>query len=648
MGHSRTMQIEQDFRLSRCLAAWRAMQFLLALGLASLASLSMRAAPSDPATFLYDAPGLGSGELTDQSVSEKKGWVLLEEDDAKHAFVGSVVLMNDKVAAVLRPESAVLDVFSRQTQGVKLCARLQPVCAGRAESRRVSLSIKDNNRGSIEVEAGVGSGGSTRIGYALSAGAPFLKTTGSPGLDKLRVEAPCRWAVLPDFFGDDILVDAAAIPLSRTELPSENFLLHMIHGGEAILMTVSEARDNDIEIRLSADSNPQITSSDISYGSKPHIWVALLAGKGMWHQRAVTPGDAGQQLDLDWQMPFPALWRVDWSTADKLTDSWEMLLQDAQGKYVMQGWFGQDESVGQRFGNEFGARDWNKPGRNRWNPVLGSFTFPCWVDTEGQGHLQPLKERRYSEGGRIYNFVGPVIVYPMDRANAAPFQTPIDQLTVVDLVRMTLGVGPCQFILDLEGQKRNSRGVATCYARDVINAIYKNGTQLQNKPVIDEHLKECVAFIRNVRERIDGYVQFGHEMTAYLEEQKRLHPAHSAFLDDQLLATRRLDQFYRDSEKRIFSPGYAQRNADLFRERLLDYTEKDAPEKCAAQMAVFTSIGGAQDGLVASCRMIVKTLRQRAAIAMALDPELKEIATEIRNRTQAVLRNPTPYEAPRH
>ena len=65
-------------------------------------------------------------------------------------------------------------------------------------------------------------------------------------------------------------------------------------------------------------------------------------------------------------------------------------------------------------------------------------------------------------------------------------------------------------------------------------------------------------------------------------------------------------------------------------------------------MRIFTSIGGAQDGLVASLRMIVKTLRQRSGIAMAMNPELKEIATEIRARTQQVLRNPTAYEAPQH
>ena len=33
---------------------------------------------------------------------------------------------------------------------------------------------------------------------------------------------------------------------------------------------------------------------------------------------------------------------------------------------------------------------------------------------------------------------------------------------------------------------------------------------------------------------------------------------------------------------------------------------------------------------------------------MAINPELKEIATEIRTRTQAMLRNPTAYEAPQH
>ena len=182
-------------------------------------------------------------------------------------------------------------------------------------------------------------------------------------------------------------------------------------------------------------------------------------------------------------MPFPALWRVDWSTADKLTDSWEMLLQHPDGKYVMQGWFGQDESEGQSFGKEFGAAGLEQARPQRWNPVLGGFAFPCWVDSDGRGYLQPLKERRYAEARRGVQFRRPGrSSIPSTECRPRRSARPWSKLTVVDLVRMTLGVGPCQYILDLEGQKRNSRGVATCYARDVINAIYKEGTQLQNGP----------------------------------------------------------------------------------------------------------------------------------------------------------------------
>jgi hypothetical protein len=46
--------------------------------------------------------------------------------------------------------------------------------------------------------------------------------------------------------------------------------------------------------------------------------------------------------------------------------------------------------------------------------------------------------------------------------------------------------------------------------------------------------------------------------------------------------------------------------------------------------------------------MIVKTLRQRCGIAMTTRPEVKDTATELRTRTQKMLRNPTAYEAPQH
>ncbi|MFH1919994.1 MAG: hypothetical protein ABIP48_08935, partial [Planctomycetota bacterium] len=457
---------------------------------------------AEPFTRLYDAPEASSVPLSEERLSAKDGWTALEEDDTTHRFAGCAVFTNDKIAAVLRKGTPDVDLYSRHTQGLKLCARLQPICEGRAALERTSLVVRENTQSSVSLEVGFRSAGNEprQLAYEMNVGEPFIKTAAGAGVEKLRVRAPCRFAVMPDFFGDDIVVDAATISVPRAELPSENFLLHMMHGGEAILMTVSQSRDNDVEIAVSAAEPRQIVSSDISYGRKPHVWVAVLAENGIWHEHTVSPADAGSVIGLDWQMPFAALWRVDWSTVDRLTDSWEMLLQHPEGEYVMQGWFGQDASQGQRFGDEFGGRDWNKPGRRRWNPVLGQFAFPCWIDNDRRGYLQPLDKRRYRGGGEVYNFSGPAIIYPIDRVKVPPFSTPLEKLTVVDLVRMTLGVGPCRYILDLEGQKRNAQGVATCYARDVINAIYKQGAQQENGPVIEEHLAAAVAFISNVRE----------------------------------------------------------------------------------------------------------------------------------------------------
>jgi hypothetical protein len=53
-----------------------------------------------------------------------------------------------------------------------------------------------------------------------------------------------------------------------------------------------------------------------------------------------------------------------------------------------------------------------------------------------------------------------------------------------------------------------------------------------------------------------------------------------------------------------------------------------------------------QDELVLECRWVVKSLRQRAALQMALDPKVSKIAKEIRTKAQETLRSPAWHERP--
>ena len=61
-----------------------------------------------------------------------------------------------------------------------------------------------------------------------------------------------------------------------------------------------------------------------------------------------------------------------------------------------------------------------------------------------------------------------------------------------------------------------------------------------------------------------------------------------------------------------------------------------------------TTIGGQQDEMVGECRWVVKALRQKAGILMAMDPKVAPLAAEVRNRTQKILRGGAAYEGARH
>ena len=589
---------------------------------------------ADTSAALFDTGTPSSAPLSGEALSARPGWTRLPEEKAGHQFSGDAVLSNGRLAAVLRRGSPGAELYSQGSGGFALRAVLAPNASGPQHAggtRLTAVSGAENTPGTVAVDATfqAADGGTLGVRYQLDLGQVFLKTEARQGTKALRVAAPCRFVVLPDFFADDIVVDATETPVDRAELPSENFLLQMLPGGEAMVMSVSGSRGQDAVIGLSGkDAQRVVDYGEIPYGKDGKTWVAVIEGPRVWYQRDVGPGDAGKVLPLDWKAPYPAQWRVDWTRDDKLTDSWEMLTQNPDGEFIKHGWFGQPES--------FGTPDWMKPARERWTTVLGRFQYPCWVDKDGQGYFQPL--------ARVVRFEGPALVYPINRIKT----TPLGVFTVVDLVRATLGVGPCEYILDVEGQQKESRGIATCAARDKLTAIYKQRLQKQKRAEVEKALVDVLAFVQHIRGRIDDYVTFGRATREYLAEQKKAHPELAEPLTEMDVLARKIDQCVARRKEGIGTPAEALKLVEGFRTGLVDYEGDDALQKCQEFGKAITTIGGNQDELVGECRMAVKVLRQRAGLAMALNPDAAEIAKEIRRRTQEILRNPASYEAPRH
>jgi hypothetical protein len=581
--------------------------------------------PLPPTVRLFDTGQPLANPLSLDAPAHLNQWKAVAEGDMGHQFAGDAVYLNNRLAVALRKGSSGAEVYSIRPNGLKLRAVLSPATAG-AAAKLSSLKLRANGPNAVAAEVSFQTADDRRLalGCELKASQLFVKTDPGPGVEALRIEAPCRFGALPEFFADDIVCDATTMGADRVELPSENFFLHMLPERNAMVVAVWTSQGKDMDVQLSGvGAQRVIRASEIPYGENGSAYVAVLDGDRLWHVHGVASSDGGRIIRLNWQAPFVAHWRVDWTRDDQLTDSWDMAL-------------GRKGGGGYSKPSFTGSQDGLPPSRSRWTTVLGTFQYPCWVDADGQAYLQPLSS--------TLRFVGPALIYPIGRVR----ETPLDVYTVTDVVRDTLGVGPCEYILDLEGQKARREGVATCPTRDLLDDIYGTGQPTARRAEVEKALENVVIFIKHIRSRIEHYIDVGHEVQAYLKEQKQAHPELAQPIDSLMSTAGEIDARFAARQRVIKTPKEAEEMADKFRATLLGYEGPDAVDKCKAITAAWVEIGGNQDNLVGECRLAVKVLHQRAGLIMAQDPRMAEISREVRRRCQEALKNPTTYEAARH
>lgn len=585
-------------------------------------------------TVVWDTGAASAEPLTPEALAKAEGWTKIPAGQKPEAIKGDLVLANDRLAVVVRRDGVGVELYAQGAGAPALRAKLVPLTKeGQPPSGLERVELAENAAGGALARAFWKTAKDAELDaeFRLGRGRPFVEAGAGAGAERLRVEAPGRFAVLPDFFADDVVLDAARLPADRTDVPSDNFLMHFCGRGEAAVLAVSESRERDMELTLAGQgAERRITGSEVAFGKADkggtggRIWVGVIEGPGVWHVREVAAEETGKVVGLDWKMPYPAAWRVDFAQPSGLVDCWDMLLEQEDGGYLKPGWLG----------GSSGAVPAN---RRRWTTVLGTFQYPCWTDRAGRGFFQPLKSQQLA-------FQGPALVYPANRVAS----TPLEALTLVDLVRESLGTGPCEYLLDLEGQKQQYRGMATCSARDALAAIYGAGRQKAKRAEIEKVLTDAAAFLKHIRGRIDGYVQFGHQTREYLAAQLQARPGQEALLKELDGIAAQLDARVAGRRDKIRTPEYAAELLAGFRKELLDYEGADAAERVKKFSQALVEVGSNQDHLVAECRWVIKALRQRAALAAAQDPKAAELAREIRARTRKILRSPAVHEAAHH
>lgn len=554
---------------------------LLAIVLTAAARDSALAADSEagrPYTYLFDTGSKAADPIPAAVVRDKVGWKALAEDDVTHEFTGDAVLANDRLVIVFRGKTSGAELYAQTGSGPVLQATIVPLAAAGGVASLSVLRIVENNPGAVMVETDLQteSGGVARLTWRLTTGQTFVELRPGEGVEKLRIDARSQIVAVPDFFGDDMVFTGGGFDDGAFGLPAENFFLQFIGRGDGLLMCVWPSGQQRAAATIGGvGSKRGILGTEIQCAVGKSLWIAALAAPGIWHAQSLPPARASRETVLDWRPPFPAKWRASVAGVSGIGPSWYFR--------------GADDADG--------------------STVPASEPSPCCFDAQ-----RALV--------RLPSLSGPqsLLVYPIDRTRA----TPLTAFCPIDILRATLGVGPCQYILQTEGLASDANPTPD----SVMTWIEKQFGKKREKKAADEireNLAQMVGHVGHADQRIAKYAELAREI-------RTLCTTPSA---DSLRPT--LDYLDRAVSSIPGPAPSAERTRKLADEIIGLIGKGDAAAQCRPIAAEVRRLGALQDRTLANCRMATRWLEQQASMMAAQAPESTVMAQRIQDRIEKVL-----------
>ncbi|MGO8744382.1 MAG: hypothetical protein ACLQNE_00185 [Thermoguttaceae bacterium] len=564
--------------------------------------------------------------------------------------------------------------------------------------RRVVLAIQasDTGRSAPVSKAEVGDDEAGEGVLRLTMGTAHAEITLGPGVflkikpghnaASVEVRADARYVALPDFFADDVVFDPVKLTMSRLTIPAENFLLQFIEGGDAMVMCIWPGNLKLPATRGTAASAPKIAkdgpdpqvdlvfagqgrsrrvgATRIEFQNKP-VYVGILEHKGIWHDEDVRGFSGYKPTPIAWKRPFEARWRGDFIVAEgKSMKDWparnqSFEFQNTSNPRADRWWERGTDAMDARFAaatSNVNPKKWWEQGDENapqiWQESLASFFIYPAVFKGDEVRLCLYVDRE--DRNKAPNVYDHVIIYPLGRNPA----TPLTVYTPVDLMRETLGTGPCEYVLDLAGVKPQPAGgdrpilsYATCGLwNDHIAPITKTFRKtpggvfqrLDEKTMahLIQALEEMWYFVHAVHDRLREYKKWGADMSAYCEQESAKNPTVKAVADRAMPYIKRLNA---DIARHRFEGAGSEA---YWKGRIPEIiaTVKEGKYAEVAGVGKIRDLGNDQDERVSRCRQYVKALRQEVLLQDTSDPDARKFATEVRDRCHQMLRNMHPKE----
>jgi len=599
----------------------------------------------------------------------REGWKAFA---APGAAPSGAALENRKLVVVVRPGAAGA-VLHAKGEGAVTRVELALVGAGggAAKISRVELLRLGGSEAVLRLAAG---GVSAEI--TLGAGRAFVEVKPAWG-GALEVRANARYAVLPDFFADDTVYDARKFKAKRLTVPAENFLFQFSGGGRALVMCVwpgakplaegeakpapapaANGREPRVDVLFKGEGDARrVAGGRIEFVGRS-VYVAVLEHAGLWHDEAVADWTGYKPTVIEWKRSFDAKWRATFIVAEgKETKDWHTRSQSFYFKGPVK-----------PGGKPWWSRKGNENEPRIWQEALSFMIYPCWFHGDAtrlclyadgaerrQSDKTNKQEQRKAQKARkegkeyepklVYppNIYERVLIYPIDRLAG----TPVSVYTPVDIMRDTLGQGPCEYVLDLEGVKPRPHGgkreileAATCPLWDKhvfpLSRKAKGGNlNEEDKKHLIQALEDMRTFVHAVHDRLREYKKWGGETAAFVKAEGGRSAALKPLADKVM---KHLDALNGDVGRLKFEGPNTEGFWDKRLGELIAQVEADKYDE-VGQAGKIRNLGNYQDQMVARCRRYVKGARQEAALADLADPEVRAFAEKLRAMTHQMLRN---------
>jgi hypothetical protein len=233
------------------------------------------------------------------------------------------------------------------------------------------------------------------------------------------------------------------------------------------------------------------------------------------------------------------------------------------------------------------ADDWRPPFPAKWRAsyIRSGNEADSWDDQQGASPDQKSAPH-----------TGPLLIYPIDRTPV----TPLTATCPTDVMRNTLGVGPCQYILACEGM--TAQGDPT--PNSVMGWVEKQFEQKKQRKAADdikERLGHMVRHIGEARARIERYAAFGRDARKSTGGRSQ-GPQFNSLLDE-------LESYASAG----LAPDATSEQAQQLADKVLSLmNQPNSLAACRELGEQLRAIGAVQDRALARCRMAVRRIQLQA------------------------------------